>query len=135
MRLSEKQRIFTKNIAELICYAYSLGIELTFGEAYRTQSQVFLYYFGYKIVKGGLLGIKLVKARKMSKTLRSRHQDRLAVDFNFFIDGKLTYEFDDVKPLGDFWESLHLDNRWGGDFNKNGVKDGFVDTPHFEMKK
>lgn len=135
MRLSERQRIFTKNIGELILYAYSIGVELTFGEAFRTQSQVYLNFFGYKVVKGGLLGVRLVKVRKLSKTLYSRHQDRLAVDFNFFIDNRLTYEFEDVKPLGDYWESLHPDNRWGGDFNGNDKKDGFVDTPHFEMKR
>ncbi len=134
MRLSEKQRIFTFNIACLIHYAYSIDIELTFGEAHRTQSQILLNYFGYEIVKGGVLGIKLQKSRKLSRTLLSKHADRLAVDFNFFINGKLTYDYYKLTALGTYWESLHQDNVWGGDFNKNGVKDGFVDTPHFEMR-
>ena len=136
MRLSEKQRIFTRNIGCLINYAYDiLEIELTLGEAHRTRSQILLNYFGYKVIKGGLLGVKLVKTRRLSKTLLSLHADRLAVDFNFFIDNRLTYEFSDIKPLGDYWESLHPNNTWGGDFNRNGVKDGFVDTPHFQMNK
>lgn len=133
MKLSEKQRIFTENIGKLIAYSYSRGIELTLGDAYRSQSQILLNYFGYKIVKGGVLGIRLIKHRKLSKTLRSNHARRLAVDFNFFINGKLTYDFYKIKPLGDFWETLHPANRWGGDFNKDGIKNGFVDTPHFEM--
>ena len=128
MKLSEKQQIFTKNVASLIVYADLLGIGLTFGEAYRTQSQVILNFFGYKVVKGGLLGIKLVKIRKLSNTLNSYHLKRLAVDFNFFINGKLTYEKEKLKELGQFWESLHEDNKWGGNFIS------FVDTPHFEMK-
>ena len=111
-----------------------LGIDLTFGDAFRSNSQVLLNYFGYRVVKGGVLGIKLVKSVKVSKTLNSQHSKRLAVDFNFFINGKLTYKFEDVEELGRFWLTLHPLNRWGGDFNKNGVRDGFVDTPHFEMQ-
>ena len=134
MKLSEKQQIFTRNIGCLIQYATELEIGLTFGEAYRTQSQILLNFFGYEVVKGGVLGIKLQKSRKLSKTLLSRHADRLAVDFNFFINGKLTYDFHKAVALGKYWESLHPNNVWGGDFNKNGIEDGFVDTPHFEMK-
>tara|TARA_Y100000034_G_C6851949_1_gene386583 strand:- start:496 stop:906 length:411 start_codon:yes stop_codon:yes gene_type:complete len=136
MSLSKTQRIFTRNIGCLINYAYDvLEIEMTFGEAHRTNSQMLLNYFGYKVERGGSLGIRLVKSKKLSKVLYSSHGDRLAVDFNFFINGKLTYDFHKIKPLGDYWESLHPDNVWGGDFNKNNIKDGFVDVPHFQMKK
>jgi hypothetical protein len=134
MTLGQSQRVFTRNIGCLIEYAYSIGIELTFGEAQRTPSQVLLNYFGYDVV---LVDKKLVlkKRKPTSKTLESNHPDRLAVDFNFFINGKLTYRYEDVKPLGDYWVSLHDKNRWGGDFNKNGIADGFMDTPHFEMQR
>lgn len=136
MKLSEKQQIFTYNIGCLIQYAFDChNIRLTLGEAYRTTSQVYLYFYGYEVVKGGLLGITLKKVPRLSKTLRSLHADRLAIDFNFFINGELTYNFDKIKPLGDYWESLHPDNTWGGDFNKDGIKNGFVDTPHFQMNK
>lgn len=116
MRLSEKQRIFTLNVAKLIVKAYEMGLELTFGEAYRTREQQLLY------VQSG-----------KSKTMDSDHLRRLAVDFNVFKKGHLTYQWEDIKPLGDYWESLHDTNRWGGDWNKNDIKDGFIDTPHFEM--
>ncbi|WP_422858761.1 hypothetical protein ACOKFD_15580 [Flagellimonas sp. S174] len=118
MRLSERQRIFTKNIGCLILHAESIGIGLTFGHAWRSLEEQ-----------------RRLKSEGLSQTLNSRHLDRLAVDFNFFVDGQLTYDFDTIKPLGDYWESLHTDNRWGGDFNGNDKEDGFVDTPHFEMKK
>jgi hypothetical protein len=39
MTLSEKQRRFTRMIADLIVWAYAHGYELTFGEALRTQAQ------------------------------------------------------------------------------------------------
>lgn len=116
MRLSEQQQIFTKNVAKLINYSIEQGIELTFGEAYRTREQQLLY----------------VQTGK-SKTMNSNHLRRLAVDFNFFIDGELTYDWNRVKVLGDYWESLHSANRWGGDWNKNDKSDGFIDCPHFEM--
>lgn len=118
MKLSDKQRIFTKNIGILINYAYSIDIELTFGHAWRSLDEQ-----------------KKLKAEGKSQTLKSLHLDRLAIDFNFFINGKLIYDFHKIKVLGDFWESLHPDNIWGGDFNKNNKKDGFIDTPHFQMNK
>ncbi len=117
MKLSQRQRIFTRNIGILIEYAYSIDIELTFGHAWRSLEEQ-----------------KRLKAQGKSKTLKSKHLDRLAVDFNFFINGKLTYDYHKIKPLGDFWVELNEDNRWGGDWNKNGKKDGFLDTPHFEMQ-
>lgn len=135
MKLSKQQQIFTNNVGRLICFAMENNIGLTLGEAHRTQSQILLNYFGYVIVKGGAFGITLKKSRRLSKTLLSLHADRLAIDFNFFIDGVLTYDFDKIKILGDYWESLHSANIWGGDFNKNDIKDGFIDTPHFQMNR
>lgn len=136
MKLSECQQIFTYNISCLIQYAYDVcGIRLTFGEAHRTPSQILLNYFGYTVERSLAGGIYLKKGRKLSHTLWSLHGDRLAVDFNFFINGQLTYDFEKIKPLGDYWESLHPLNRWGGDFNNDDVENGFVDTPHFEMQK
>lgn len=116
MSLSKHQRIFTKNVGKLIEFAYKNGFELTFGEANRTREQQLIY----------------VKTGK-SKTMDSNHLRRLAIDFNFFKNGKLTYDWNDVKIIGDYWEGLHPQNRWGGDWNKNDTKDGFIDTPHFEM--
>lgn len=117
MSLSKSQRIFTANVAKLIVYANEvLCIELTFGEVFRTPEQQEIYYRTGK-----------------SKTRNSNHLRRLAVDFNYFIDNKLTYDFDKVEKLGDYWESLHPANRWGGDFNNDEIENGFVDTPHFEM--
>jgi len=110
MKLSENQIIFSLNIADLIFFANSVGIGLTFGDAYRSE---FLQKHYLAIGK--------------SKTMNSMHLKRLAVDFNFFIDGKLTYNKKTLQSLGNYWEGLHPKNRWGGNFLK------FTDTPHFEM--
>ena len=111
MKLSSRQIEFTKNIASLIAYADMIGIGLTFGHAYRDKETQ------KRLVDKGL-----------SKTMNSYHLKRLAVDFNFFINGELTYEKEKIQELGDFWETLHPKNRWGGNFKS------FLDTPHFEMR-
>lgn len=108
--LRGKQQVFTENIAKLIIYAHSIGIRLTFGEAFRTPEQQAIH------VKNG-----------KSRTNNSYHLKRLAVDFNFFIDGELTYRNEDVRILGEYWEKIHPENRWGGNFKS------IDDTPHFEM--
>jgi len=108
MKLSEHQRIFTKHISLLIEYAYSIGIELTFGEAYRTVYQQEEY------IRQG-----------KSKTMKSKHLNRLAVDFNFFIDGKLTYTDPRLDLLGDYWEDLD-------ELNRAGMFWKWRDSPHFE---
>lgn len=110
MKLSESQQEFTKNIAYLILKAITLEVGLTFGEAYRSEFQQAEYLRTGK-----------------SKTMNSNHLRRLAVDFNFFIDGKLYYDHPKINELGEFWETLHQLNRWGGNFKT------LKDSPHFEM--
>lgn len=70
MTLSEKQRRFTAMIGKLIAFAESNGYGLTFGEAYRTPEQAAL------------------NAKKGSGISNSLHTQRLAVDFNLFINGE-----------------------------------------------
>jgi len=123
MSLSNSQQIFVQDIARLILRANSLGVNLTFGEAYRTADQEYLYFQGLTFNSSK----RLVSAPRKSWTMKSNHLRRLAVDFNFFINGSLTY--DNKNPLlielGKYWEELSPDNRWGG-FWKT------PDTPHFE---
>lgn len=108
MSVTDQQWLFLLDVAKLIQKAESLEIKLTGGELYRTEEQQAIY------LKEG-----------KSKTMNSKHRKRLAIDFNFFINGKLTYEKAKVQVLGDFWESLSPQNRWGGNWQ-------FQDTPHFE---
>ena len=106
--MREIQTEFLLDVAKLIEYADSIGIELTFGEAYRTKEQQRIYVDSGK-----------------SKTMDSMHPKRLAIDFNYFIDGKLTYDVEDVKALGMFWEGLNEKNE-AGMFWK------WKDTPHYQ---
>jgi hypothetical protein len=107
----EKQWLFLQDVATLIRRAELMSITLTGGELYRTKEQQELH------VKAG-----------RSKTMNSKHMERLAIDFNFFIDGKLTYDHPRLAELGTFWETLRPGNRWGGFWK-------FKDTPHFEANE
>jgi len=116
MKLSDHQQLFTRNIAKLISYAHLMGFGLSFGHAWRSPEEQ------QRLFDQGL-----------SRTHASQHLSRLAVDFNVFLAGRLCLEWSTIKILGDYWESLHPDNRWGGDWNGNELQDGFIDCPHFEM--
>lgn len=107
--LSTQQQKFTTDIANLILYADSIGYSLTFGECWRSRYQQAEY------VRKGL-----------STTMNSKHLKRLAVDFNVFIDGRLTYDKDKIEPLGTYWEELDKHNIWGGRWVS------IPDTCHFE---
>lgn len=75
----------------------------------------------------------------VSKTMDSRHLDRLAADLVLFKEGMLVLDPEAFRPLGEFWESLG--GRWGGRFGledkSKAVQDQKIgwDAPHFEFKK
>ena len=100
MTLGEKQRKFTRLVAQLISWAYGDGYELTFGEAYRTPEQAAL------------------NAQTGAGISNSLHTKRLAVDMNLFIEGVYQTESGAYKPLGEYWKSLDPDCAWGGDFSR-----------------
>ncbi|MGL4250154.1 MAG: M15 family metallopeptidase [Aeromonas sp.] len=95
--LGQKQRRFTRMLAELITFAYANGYELTVGDAYRDPRL------------HGDMGVK-----KGYGHASSNHKQRLAIDFNLFRDGKFLTGTEDHRPLGEFWESIG--GSWGGRF-------------------
>lgn len=109
MALVTEQAAFLLDVARLITRATEYGWVVTAGELFRTPEQQAIY------VKTG-----------RSKTSNSYHLKRLAVDLNFFREGKLVYDVNALRPLGVYWESLSPLNKWGGNFNN------FVDVPHFQ---
>ena len=110
MKLSEKQAIFTANIARLVVFAYQQGYRLTYGEAWRPPEMAKLN------AKSG---------RGISNSL---HTIRLAVDFNLFKDGVFLSATEDHAELGKYWKTLHPLNRWGGDFKSR------PDGNHYSME-
>lgn len=98
MTLREKQSLFVRLVAKLIIRAEELGYELSFGETYRTPEQAILNAKAGKGIKNSL------------------HTERLAVDLNLFKDGRFLGSTEDHRKLGEWWETLHPDCRWGGRF-------------------
>lgn len=96
MTLRQKQSLFSFLLAKLVLYAYEMGFELTEGESYRTPEQAELNE------KNGI-GIK-----------DSLHTKRLAKDYNLFKDGLWLTDSESHRILGDYWETLHPNCRWGG---------------------
>lgn len=116
MSLVQEQWEFLKDVSKLINKAEELEIVLTAGEMFRTTEQQEIY----------------VRTGK-SKTMNSNHLKRLAVDFNFFINGELVYNDSKIDELAKYWEELSPKNRWGGNFDKDWSRpDSFKDQPHFE---
>ncbi len=107
--LGELQRKFTRMVGQLIAWTYSMNsakAELTFGEAYRTPEQAAL------------------NAKSGSGIAHSLHTERLAVDFNLFLDGEYQSDSTAYEPLGLYWESIG--GSWGGRFTK-------ADGNHFSL--
>lgn len=109
MSLSQEQAAFLMDACKLIQYATEQGWTVTGGELYRTPEQQEIY------LKTG-----------RSKTMASNHLKRCAIDLNFFKNGQLTWDKQQLAPLGQYWESLNPKNRWGGNFKS------LIDVPHFE---
>ena len=100
MTLGEKQRLFVRLVGKLIEFAYANGFELTFGDAYRSPEQA------------------KMNAQAGTGIVNSLHCERLAIDLNLFRDGKYLTDSAAYRPLGEFWEALGADCRWGGRFTR-----------------
>ena len=116
MSLVREQSVFLLHVSELIRKAFELGFIASGGELYCTPEQQALH------VQNG-----------RSKTMKSLHLKRMAIDLNFFREApdgtlKLTYDIEELRALGEFWETLDPANRWGGHWTS------FKDVPHFERR-
>lgn len=111
MSLVVEQAAFLLDATKLIQKATELGFVVTGGELYRTAEQQQIY------IKTG-----------RSKTMNSKHLSRLAIDLNMFKDGKLIYDVEALKPIGEYWENLSPKNSAGMFWTS------FKDVPHFERR-
>ena len=116
MSLVREQDDFLSDVAMLILYIQERGFIVSGGELWRTREQQQVYFN---------LG--------RSKTMNSMHLKRLALDLNFFRekeDGSLEQITmkPDLQLVGDYWESLSDENRWGGNWRS------IYDPGHFERR-
>lgn len=91
--LLERQERFTYLIAKLIFWAYGHGFEMSFADAYRNPAfaGILKYYKEW-----------------------SKHCSRLAIDLNVFKNDVWLKKTEELKPLGEYWESLDPLCSWGG---------------------
>lgn len=119
MGLPNKQQEFTRMVGEFIRRAGEMpGYGLTLGHVWRDNETQQRYV-----------------DKKLSRTMKSKHCDRLAVDVNLFIDGKYIRDKEAYRPLGVIWEDLG--GVWGGRFGvapKNYDKEIGWDSGHFEYR-
>lgn len=106
LNLRQKQSLFAYLMAKLILHAFSIGYEVTMGEAWRSEAEA----------------LRLAGTGAGQK--RSLHIDRLAVDLNLFKKGIWLTRSEDHKLLGAYWKTLHPLCRWGGDFKPPTRPDG-----------
>ena len=114
MRLSEQQSDFFWMVVDLGNFAKKLfnddGIYLKVQQWNRTLEEQRKLY-----------------DRGLTKTLRSKHLNDLAVDFQLMKNGQPIYESPIYAQLGGYWKSIG--GVWGGDWR---MPNGDYDVYHFE---
>lgn len=126
--LRDRQETFARTLAVFFPWMLEQGYHWTLGDAWRSTDELLCSHCGTPVTYQELL-----RYNGRSKTLQSKHTDRLAIDINLFINDKLASP-EDYRPLGEKWEQLG--GRWGGRFSVDpkdyATKIGF-DPPHFEL--
>lgn len=81
-----------------------------------------------------------------SKTMNSLHLEGRATDLVLFKNGRPIFGGEEFRALGEFWESLGAECKWGGRFHNperflaehgrdfDPEKDIGFDPPHFETR-
>lgn len=117
MGLSTEQAAFSLDLAKLITRIHESGYAGVIAEVYRTPEQAAL------------------NAKKGIGIANSLHCQKLAADVLLFKDGVYLADGEHYRQFGDYWESLSVKNRYGGDWNRNGIHEkGENDFNHFERK-
>jgi hypothetical protein len=115
---SKLQYKFVKDVISLLVFALDMCEEgvydrFTLGEVWRRPETQ-----------------KILLKRGWTKTLSSRHIDKLAIDIFFWQDGKFISNVPEnrekLEDMGNYWESRHPMNIWGGHFNS------LIDINHYE---
>lgn len=96
--LRQKQERFSLEVSKLVIRLAEMGVRARYREVLRTPEQA-----AHNAAAG-------------KGTRSSLHIERLAIDLNLFRGGKFLDLTTHHQPLGEYWESLAPDCRWGGRF-------------------
>lgn len=111
-KLSQCQYCFALDVIRLLIYMNNQDYKFTFGEAMRSREQAEIY-----AAKG--IGLK-----------NSLHCKRLAIDINLFDQqGNYLTTTESHRIFGEYWESLHPANKWGGNSEYG------ADGNHYERRE
>ena len=108
MTLGEKRRKFTRDLSDLIAYAFAEGYEVQLEEVLRRKT------------------VAEENAKTGVGIANSLHLIGLAADLSLFINGQYQSDSAAYTQLGLYWERMGDDHKWGGRF-KN------VDGNHFSI--
>ena len=109
MGLNSLQQEFTEALGELLVWCSKNDYPVILAEAYRTKEQAEIY------------------ARTGKGIKNSAHCKKLAVDLFRVVDGKVTWDKEEYRPVGERWKAIHNLSRWGGDFVRR-------DAVHFSFE-
>lgn len=100
MTLGEKRRLFTRDLSDLIAYAFAEGYEVQLEEVLRRKT------------------VAEENAATGKGIANSLHLIGLAADLSLFIGGVYQTDSTAYKQLGLYWERMGPDHAWGGRFSK-----------------
>jgi len=108
MSLNSLQQEFTESLGILLIWCSNNDLPVILAEAYRTKEQAEIY-------------------AKAGKGIRnSAHCKKLAADLFRMVDGKVSWNREEYRKVGEKWKTIHELARWGGDFkNRDGVHFSF----------
>lgn len=115
----ERQFQFSRMVGLLFYWMAEHGYRWSLGDAWRPTDKLPCPHCGWEHSYQDILVYN-----KRSKTLNSKHLDRLAIDINLFTEEGRLAQAADYLPIAEKWESL------GG---TAGYRFKFVDPGHFEL--
>lgn len=108
----EKQFQFARFLGQLFQWMAEKNYTWVVGDCWRNTDKLACAHCGREHSYQELLVYN-----KRSKTLKSKHADRLAIDITIFKDGHPQWSGEAYREVGEKWESLTQGlGRWGGRF-------------------
>ena len=138
MRLLQKRIEFSADLALLLSFASSRGLEFVVDQCRRTSREALWNSQHCRVVNAAGARCELDEREHDSDLIEhtfrpigirnSLHVSGLAADVYVIREGRIADEKRFYAPLGGFWTNLRPGNCWGGDFV------GFQDLGHFSRE-
>ena len=124
--LREKRCRFTRALSKLEAFVRASGMECCYEEVKRSDEQACINALGpmgrsrlcaHLDREPEFATLALAIRNNVGSGIRgSLHELGLAADVNLYRNGKWLSSTEDHRAVGEYWESLGPDHRWGGRF-------------------